>query len=234
LDAPQPGDSSAAPHAAEVAAMPEPEPEGESADGPQPASYASESGRGPAGPGGFELGPDGQPREGHRRKRRRGRRGGRNRHRHGEGGGFAPREARPVADRQPAPPLPRSSQEGEPRAFRVTTPAEAGIAFLDGPRIGGYGPEPEESEPPAPARAESAPSPRVAPAGEPPRVTPSGVPSHDEPPAPSRAAPAVAEAPAAVESPEERERRLRASKTEIVDVSKVEGAPAKRGWWRRG
>ena len=142
-------------------------------------------------------------------------------------------------------------QGGERRDFKVTTPAEAGIAFLDGPRLGGYGAEidqaePEEAERPAPTpaavteprpeparvspraeaprlveakptatREEKAPEPARAESPAPPRVTPVGVQSHDE-------------------TPEERERRLRASKTEIVDVSKVEGAPAKRGWWRRG
>ena len=110
-------------------------------------------------------------------------------------------------------------------AFKVTTPAEAGIAFLDGPRLGGYDAEPEEIvERPAPRPqpvAVSAPapepareSPRVE-APTAPRVTPPGVHSHDE-------------------TPEERERRLRASKTEIVEVVKTEGEPAKRGWWRRG
>jgi len=141
-------------------------------------------------------------------------------------------------------------QGGERRDFKVTTPAEAGIAFLDGPRLGGYGAEPDQAEPeeherprptpeparesprpeaprfvepvPAPPRADL-PAPSRAGFLAPPRVTPGGVQSHDEPPAPPRE-----------ETPEERERRLRASKTEIVDVSKVEGAPAKRGWWRRG
>jgi hypothetical protein len=134
--------------------------------------------------------------------------------------------------------------------LQITTPAEAGIAFLDGPRLGGYGAEIEPGEheeneisAPAPVVPESRPEPAreiprteaprlveatprpafEAKAPAPARVTPAGVPSQDETPAPPRE-----------ETPEERERRLRASKTEIVEVGKGEGAPAKRGWWRRG
>jgi hypothetical protein len=142
-------------------------------------------------------------------------------------------------------------QGGDRHEFKVTTPAEAGIAFLDGPRFGGYGAEIEPGEheeterpapspavvteprpepareslraeaprlaeaKPAPAREEKAPEPARAESPAPPRVTPVGVHAHDE-------------------TPEERERRLRASKTEIVEVVKAEGAPARSGWWRRG
>jgi hypothetical protein len=123
---------------------------------------------------------------------------------------------------------------GERRGLQVTTPAEAGIAFLDGPRLGGYGAEieagePEEAEPPAPA---AAPEPRSEPVRpEPARETPR--PAFAAAPAREEKAPEPAPAPPREETPEERERRLRASKTEIVEVGKAEGAPAKRGWWRR-
>ena len=192
--------------------------------------------------GGFETGPDGQPHEGRRRRRRRGRRGGRNRHRHGETADFAgpaePRQAEGQPETKPERPRPERFQEGGPRReFRVTTPAEAGIAFLDGPRFGRYEPDTEREE------AET-PPPRVTPS----HVAPVDMRSHDEPTAQTTRAPEPfvseppapeprAEAPAPAtpeETPEERERRLRASKTEIVEVGKTEGAPAKLGWWRRG
>jgi ribonuclease E len=181
---------------------------GESGPGAHPDVHGEGHGKGPG---------EGQPHEG-RRRRRRGRRGGRGRRRHGEAGDVAPHEATGGeriggermggeprgAERRPAAP--------ERREFKVTTPAEAGIAFLDGPRFGRYEAEPEEAPPP---RAEARPEPRAEAKPEPaPKA---------EPPAPARE-----------ETPEERERRLRASKTEIVEVGKAEGAPAKRGWWRRG
>ena len=109
-------------------------------------------------------------------------------------------------------------QGGARDEFKVTTPAEAGIAFLDGPRIGGYGAEPEEHEQPTPTPEPA----RASPRPEAPRVE-SPTPPQVESPAPLRE-----------ETPEERERRLRASKTEIVEVGKAEGAPARGGWWRRG
>ena len=55
-------------------------------------------------------------------------------------------------------------QGGARDEFKVTTPAEAGIAFLDGPRIGGYGAEPDLAEPEETARPEP-----PAPARESPR-----------------------------------------------------------------
>lgn len=234
-------DQPPAPHAGESEPGPERQPDQAEGQGELEGGSGS----------GYETGPDGQPREGRRRRRRRGRRGGRNRHRQGETGGFAgPAEPRdtesrpPIAPEQTRPERPRDdgasygARGDSParREFRVTTPAEAGIAFLDGPRFGRYEPdaEREEAETPPPrvkpsetpsydkppAQETRAPEP-PAPTSQPeppaptPHVTPSGVPSHDE-------------------TPEERERRLRARKTEIVEVGKSEGAPAKRGWWRRG
>ena len=231
----------------------------------------------PSAVGGQPPSGDEQPREG-RRRRRRGRRGGRNRHRPGEPGGVASGEHR--GGQQPRGPSGQPAdvgfdtpQGGErppresgdrggafnaradspvPGGFRVTTPAEAGIAFLDGPRIGGYGAEPDEQDQPtppprfvAPASMSShdapmPPPPQAAPASvqsydefsTPPPAMPAGLQSHNEPPALPRVEPP---APAAQEeTADERERRLRASKTEIVEVGKIEGAPAKRGWWRRG
>ncbi|MSO85178.1 MAG: Rne/Rng family ribonuclease [Rhodospirillales bacterium] len=121
--------------------------------------------------------------------------------------------------------------------FKVTTPAEAGIAFLDGPRLGGYDAEPEEIvERPAPRPQPVA---LEAPAPEPARERPRPEASRFVEAKPAAysaeaAAPAAKAEPAREETPEERERRLRASKTEIVEVVKAEGEPAKRGWWRRG
>ena len=108
----------------------------------------------------------------------------------------------------------------------MTTPAEAGIAFLDGPRIGGYGAEPDLAEleehqrptPPRPdrsasfaARGDSPARPEpprfIEPVPAPPRVTPVGVQSYDEFSAPPRVTPVGVQshnespAPPRVESP---------------------------------
>ena len=207
--------------------------------------------------------------EGPRRKRRRGRRGGRNRRRpgeqpQGESNRGTPGEAQPVgvdhdaprpretgprhdAPRHDAPrhDAPRHEpQRPAPdahREFRVTTPAEAGIAFLDGPSFGTFHDhgDDEQDTPPPKAAPVSQPAPRPEPRPEPPRETfrapePKAEPKPEPAPQPRPVVIPVVVPAAPPETPEERERRIRASKTEVVEVTKTEGQPAKSGWWRRG
>ncbi|MCC7015931.1 MAG: ribonuclease E/G [Rhodospirillales bacterium] len=250
LGAPQPEGYAGGPERAEPGAGGiEPPAPMEGGEEHAPEAYAEEAGpEQPGQPafGGFEPGGEGQFREGRRRRRRRGRRGGRHRHRHGEPAGFTGGEhvggEHRGSEHRGAPPGQPAGggfgvpQGGERRGLQVTTPAEAGIAFLDGPRLGGYGTEIESGE--HEETEQPAPLPTAVPEPERPAfaAAPAVEAGAEAKPAPAREekAPEPAPAPPREETPEERERRLRASKTEIVEVGKVEGAPAKRGWWRRG